>query len=364
MPHRADLAGVPSVFRLSPRRRRAKLDLAMRVRSSGIPLLRRGRPALACLLVLMLAVVPAAARTPLVFAVFAEDDEQLRHALVLTESVRTFAGADRDAPVWVYVPPELAGSRPDLVHGLADLGARVHPSTAPPAALAYPLAAKVFAAARAESAAAGRVEILAWLDEDTVVLQEPREFHLPRRVNLGYRPVMHNRSGTLYAEPVDEFWRRVYERLSVPESAIFPMVTPADSQTIRAYFNAGLLVVRPERGTLRRWAEVFPRLYRDTAIVRICRQDRVRALFLHQAALVGAILGRLERDEMRELSPRYNVPLFFREMYGARREFDSIADVVTLRYDVYFRDPAPDWRERMKGPDAIVAWLTARLGQR
>ncbi len=336
----------------------------MRHPPPGILSPRRGRLALAGLLAMTLAAIPATARTPLVFAAFAEDDEQLRHVLVLTESVRTFAGADRDAPIWVYVPPELASSRPDLVRDLDDLGARVHPSTAPPAALVYPLAAKVFAAARAESAAAGRVEILAWLDEDTVVLQEPREFHLPRRVSLGYRPVMHNRSGTLYAGPVDEFWRRVYERLSVPESAIFPMVTPADSQTIRAYFNAGLLVVRPERGTLRRWAAALPRLYRDTAIVRMCRQDRVRALFLHQAALVGAVLGRLERAGLRELSPRYNVPLFFRELYGARREFDSVASVVTLRYDVYFRDPAPDWRERLKGPPETVTWLAARLGRR
>jgi len=362
MPHRADRAASPAAFRLSSGRLRAKLDPAMRHPSPRIPLPRGGRLAFAGLLALALTAVPAAARTPLVFAVFAEDAEQLRHALVLTESVRTFAAARKDAPVWVYTPPELAASRPDLVRRLVACGAVLRTGTAPEAALAYPLSGKVFAAAQAESAAAGRAEILAWLDEDTVVLQEPREFRLPRGVSLGYRPVMHNRSGTLYGGPVDDFWRLVYERLAVPESAIFPMVTPADSQTIRAYFNAGLLVVRPERGVLRRWAVSFPLLYRDTALVRICRQDRVRALFLHQAALAGAILGGLERVEMRELPPQYNVPLFFREMYGARREFDSVAGVVTLRYDVYFRDPAPDWRQRLKGPPEVAAWLAARLG--
>jgi hypothetical protein len=250
----------------------------------------------------------------------------------------------------------------ELLRDLADLDADVRVSEAPPAALRYPLAGKVFAAARAESSAVGRAGVLAWLDEDTVVLEEPRDFRLPRGVSLGYRPVMHKRIASLHAEPPDGFWSRVYEKLGVSPSAAFPMVTPADSQVVRAYFNAGLLVVRPERGILRHWVEAFPVLYGDTAIVRMCRQDRVKALFLHQAALAGAILHDVKRAEMRELPASYNFPLFFKEMYGARREFHSIAGVVTMRYDTYFRDPAPDWRERLQGPPEVVAWLGARLG--
>ncbi len=321
----------------------------------------------ACLLAVMAVADGAGAAparpAPLVFAVFADDAEQLDHALVLTESIRTFAGAWKSAPVWIYAPPELVASQPALVRDLAARKAVVRTSEAPGAALRYPLAAKVFAAARAESVAAGHAEVLAWLDEDTVVLEEPREFRLPQGVSLGYRPVMHRRIGPRYDEPLDEFWSRVYEKLAVPPAAVFPVVTPADSQTVRAYFNAGLLVVRPERGILRRWAEAFPVLYGDTAIVRMCRQDRDKALFLHQVALAGAVLHDLKRAEMRELSPNYNFPLFFKEMYGACREFDSIAGVVTMRYDIYFRAPAPDWRERLQGPPAVVAWLKERLGR-
>jgi hypothetical protein len=334
----------------------------MRIR----PLARSRRTILAPALVLalVLAAAPAAARPSLVFAVFAADSEQLGNALTLTESIRSFAGARREAPVWVYAPAALVADQATLVHELAARNAFVRTSEAPAAARRYPFAGKVFAAARAESAAAGRCNVLAWLDEDTVVLEEPREFRLPAQVNLGYRPVMHKRIGLLQDEPLDEFWGRVYETLGVPPASAFPMVTPADSQTIRAYFNAGLLVVRPERAILRRWAEAFPVLYGDTAIARMCRQDRVRALFLHQAALAGAILRDLKREEMQELSPAYNFPLFFKEMYGACREFDSISGVVTLRYDAYFLDPAPDWRERLKGPAKTVAWLGERLGRR
>jgi hypothetical protein len=303
-------------------------------------------------------------RAPLVFAVFAEDREQLGHALILTESVRTYAGSHHDAPVWVYVPRGLAESEPALAGRLAARKAELRASEAPEDALAFPLSRKVFAAAQAESAAVGRGEVLVWMDEDTIVLREPREFRLAKGVSLAYRPVMHNRTGSLYDRPADVFWARVYQTLSVPESAIFPMVTPADSQTIRAYFNAGLLVVRPERGILRQWAVGFPLLYGDTAIVRMCRQDRVKALFLHQTALVGAVLNRVKRTEMRELPRGYNFPLFFKAMYGARREFDSIAGVVTLRYDAYFQNPAPDWGRKLKGPPETIAWLTERLDRK
>ena len=142
------------------------------------------------------------------------------------------------------------------------------------------------------------------------------------------------------------------------------MITAADQDTIRPYFNAGLLVVKTKREILRNWAKNFPRLYRDSFFVEICEQDRLKKIFLHQAALVGAILNLLKRDEMVELSPRYNYPLFFKSMYGALKEFDSLEDVVTLRYDIYFRNPAPDWAQKLKGPDEIIPWLKQRLDKK
>ena len=80
-------------------------------------------------------------------------------------------------------------------------------------------------------------------------------------------------------------------------------------------------------------------------------------------ALVGAILGRLQRCEMVELSARYNYPMFFKEMFGALEAFDSLAEVATMRYDVYFRNPAPDRHVRLKGPPDRIAWLKALLGK-
>jgi hypothetical protein len=226
------------------------------------------------------------------------------------------------------------------------------------------LAGKVFAAGRAEAEAEGKTAILAWLDTDTIVLQEPKEFILPKEKSLGYRPVMHKNIGLLYTEPLDAFWGRAYEKMSVLQSSLFPMVTPADGDTIRPYFNAGCMIVRPERGVLRKWTDYFAILYQDSVLMEMCKQDVKKRIFIHQAALVGAILNQLKRREMIELSERINYPLFFKQMFGAKREFRDITDVITLRYESYFSDPAPGWFEQLQGPADKIDWMRQHVGKK
>jgi len=300
---------------------------------------------------------------PLVFASFAENGEQLSHALILVESVRTYGGGFAKAPVWIYVPEHLASVEKKLVKRFAPLGAEIRTSEAPAASRECPYAGKVFAAAKAETDARGAASILVWMDDDTVVLKDPRAFALLKDKTFGYRPVMHQNIGSLYAEPPNAFWRRVYEKLRVQSTVIFPMKAVADGKTLRPYFNAGLLVVRPERGILAKWAESFPVLYGDPLLADMCRRDARVRVFLHQAALAGAILSHCRREEMAQLPDGYNYPIFFKEMYGAEREFASLEGVVTLRYDEYFRKPAPDWADRLKGPAATISWLEDRLGK-
>lgn len=273
------------------------------------------------------------------------------------ESLRTFGGRFREAPVWVFASEELRKNETRMVAGLDSLHAEFRSSHTPDEALPYFLARKVFAAAQAEKDAAGKSEFLVWLDTDTVFLQEPAEFVLADTVSFGYRPVMHQRIGSLYAEPPDEFWTRVYAKLSVPPAAIFPVTTPADNKVLRAYFNAGLLVVRPERGVFHRWAEDFASLYGDPFFQEACRNDEFKRIFLHQVALVGAVFHELPPSEMTLLSDRVNVPLFFKEQFGAEREFDSVEGVVTLRHESFLRNPQARWREKLKGPADRVAWI-------
>ncbi|NIP43897.1 MAG: hypothetical protein GWO41_00965 [candidate division Zixibacteria bacterium] len=302
-------------------------------------------------------------RKAVIFGTFAESEHGLQNALVLAESIRTFAGKYQDAPVWVYVSQYTPEISDGLKARFAELGVKIKNSRTPEDAMGFYYSSKVFASALAEKEAEGLGRILVWMDNDTVILSEPSEFILSSGIDFGYKPVMHKLIASSYTEPPDAFWARIYEMLGVAESSLFPMMTVTDSIEIRPYFNAGVLIVRPEREILRKWAEYYPILYRDEYFQNLAESDNRIKIFLHQVALVGAVLNNVEEKEMSELSDSVNYPIFFKEMFGADHEYDDLNGVVTLRYDYYFRNPAPDWQKKLRGPEEIISWLSDKLGQ-
>jgi hypothetical protein len=279
----------------------------------------------------------------------------------MAESIRAFGGKYRNAPIRAYVPADIARADAGAIARLAGVGVEVKPGETPEDATWFFYAAKVFAAAEAETETQGQADILVWLDADTIMLREPGEFSLPAGKALGYRPVMHKNVGLLYGESIDAFWGRAYDLLAVPEAALFPMVTPADGDTIRPYFNAGCFAVRPERGLMAVWVECFRVLRMDSVMTEMCKADRMKRIFIHQVAFTGAILTHLGRDETIELSSRFKYPIFFEQMFDAKHVFDDITDVVTLRHEYYFRDPAPDWDKKLKGPADRINWMKDHL---
>lgn len=307
----------------------------------------------------------APATEPVVFAVYAESYEELSHVELLAESLRAFGGSLSQAPIWVYLSESLSVSvRDNKLNRLWALEVEIMTSDVPEGAGWFYFAGKTFAAGEAETDAEGRAEVLVWMDEDTIFLSEPSDLVLNAQVDFAYRPVMHNRTGSLASESPDPVWSRIYELLKLDPDKLLTMTTPADRQVIRAYFNVGLLAVRPERGVLRGWGEAFKTLYRDPGLADVCRQDDTWRIFLHQAALVGPVIDRLKRAAISELPDSYNYPIFFKKMFGAEEEFDDLTKVVTLRYDTYFREPDPNWSDLLKGPAESIAWLKDRLSKK
>ncbi len=300
---------------------------------------------------------------PIIFTTFIEVREEILPARIMVESLRTFGGRFRDAPVWVYVSKELLAAESESLARFADLGAEVRTGEAPQSAIWFYLARKVFAAAQAESSAKGRAAVLARLDPDTIFIREPEEFILPEGKDLGYRPVFHRNICPLYHEPTDAYWSRAYEVMGIRESAVFPMVTPADDDTIRPYFQAGCVVARPEKGIMKKWAEMLIRLAGDPVIRKLSEQEPRKRLFTFQVALTGAILNVVERDKMLEFSHRINYPIFFKEMFGAKKDFHDISGAVTVRYEHFFQNPPPDWETILKGPADRIAWIKARFNR-
>jgi hypothetical protein len=292
----------------------------------------------------------------LIFATWIESSEGWPEAFRLTESIRAFGGQWAQAPVWVYLPEETVGEEKALDEKLNSLNISVKFSRTPEAARWLYYSGKVFAAAAAETEAEKAGDLLVWMDYDTIVLDEPTDFVLAPDIDLAFSPVMHNRSGSLYEKPPDDFWSRIYDRLGVTYELLPPMITPADQQKIRAYIHVGLIIVRPEKEILRRWVDDFEALYTDPALADMCRADRTRCVFLHQTAMTGAF-KRLRPDGMRELSNRYNYPIFFEKQYGGVTVFDSIEKVVTVRCVVNMKAMGPDWHRQLTGPPDKIDWL-------
>jgi len=302
-------------------------------------------------------------KAPIMFATFAESEEQVNHTIILAESIRQFGGAVKDAPIYLYVGDYSDIDIDKTQKKLQSLNVTVLPSTAAEDALWFYYAGKVYAAGIAEKDAEKLAKILVWLHNDTIFLDEPSELLLKPEIGFAYCPVMHNRSGTLYGTKPGPFWSRIYEKLNIDYSNLFEMTTPADNQKIYAYFNAGLLAVRPEKGILRKWKTDFEILYKDLILAEMCRTNVEFRIFLHQTALVGAVMNTLNRDEMTGLSDAYNYPLFFEQMFDAVHEFDSIEGIKALRYGLYFSDPDSDWDNILKGPADRIEWLKKRLGK-
>jgi hypothetical protein len=294
----------------------------------------------------------------LTFATMVIPGQTEPEAVLLARSLRTQGGALAGQPVCVFYP-ETGTPLADATRAeLAALDVRLEPVQVEPDTLRFPLAAKVFAAAAAEAQAESG--LLVWMDSDTIIIQEPAEFLLPDGAALGYRPVHHILIGSRYDEPLDAFWSLIYARCDVPDAHVFPMQTVADGLRIRPYVNAGLLVVRPDRGLLQAWRDRFRTLYRLPEFAPFYKQNVRYAIFMHQAVLAGVMLACLEPGALCELSPRVNYPLNLHHEHLHQDRPDTLDALVTCRYDTYF--DSPDWVDRLPAGMRLEAWIAEHTG--
>ena len=289
------------------------------------------------------------------FAFLVTAGEAEGQALLLTRSIRAFAGIYDSAPVQVLFPTKGVELSPDTTAELKNLAVQLLPFEVEPQALAFPFGAKVFAAAAAEKYAVGQSDLLVWLDTDSIVIQEVTDLVIDDNKALGYRPVDHTLIASRYAEPVDNYWQLIYLKCAVPDDQIFPMTTSVDMVTIRPYFNAGMLVTRPESGVLRQWADTFNRLYRLPIFPPFYQQNELYQIFFHQAVLSGVILTSVEQEALHTLPHLVNYPLHMHADYPAERRPATMNELVTCRYDTAFQNA--DWRGTITVDEPLKSWL-------
>ncbi len=283
------------------------------------------------------------------------------NAILLAESIRSFAGGLAESPTSIYTPGDGTGLSEAFRERLSGLGGALVPFVIDDALRGFPFMAYAFAAARAEADALGQTDVLAWLSPNTLVLGEPGDFLLGEGVTFGFRPVHHTLIGSLFDEPLDPFWSLIYELCGVPDGRVFPMETHVDGATIRPYFNSGVLVARPERGLMRAWRDRYVEVYDEPALRGFYEGDGRYRVFAHQAVLSGVILSELGTDEILELPLSYNYPLHLHGEDVTDERPVAMEELVTMRHEGFYSDPR--WFERMPAGDSLKKWLLERLAR-
>lgn len=281
------------------------------------------------------------------------------NALLLAESIRTFAGSLSKYPLWFFVPERETQLSSDVNDRLFALNATMIPFMINPEVARFPFTSMAVAAALAESKACGQADLLAWLGNNTVVLKEPRDFLLRHDKSLGYRPVHHALIGSRYDEPLDAFWTLVYSYCNVPEDRIFPMTTHVDDIKLRPYFNAGCHITRPEEHLLRNWQDTFLKVYSEPPFKEIYKQDDRYRVFIHQAIFSGVALSTLATDEIQELPPQYNYPLHLHTKNITDHRPSSLEEVVTFRHEGFYQHL--EWSKKIPVREPLKRWISETL---
>ncbi len=222
----------------------------------------------------------------------------------MIESLRAFGGSLKDCPVWIFSPPagnfgavfqDQEGVECLLLEASDDLP---H----------YPFVTKTLACAQAEAMATSDVHSLVWFNPQALVIQPPVLFDLSPFFLAALRPVHIRNIGSAVDQPLDPFWRTIYDRIGLQE-APFMIHSFIDDQLIRPYFNTHIFAVDPKDGVLQSWWSHFRGFVQDLEFQSRNCQDPLRQIFLHQAVFSALIVKNLKREQIRFLPDEYSYPL-------------------------------------------------------
>lgn len=258
---------------------------------------------------------------------YLEDEVKL-----LCRSIRRYAGAHRDAAIYTFQPRRGMEVCADTLAVLNDLGVMHITETLNTRFEDYAIGNKVFASAWAEENLAE--DVLVFLDSDTIILNEPAELNLPDDIECAVRPCNRWEGGISSVGEGDAneaFWRKVYETCGVTDE---PFVeTVIDHKQVRAYFSAGLIVVRRRAGLWSRWKADFLRLM-DAGVIP---DDERRLRQMDEISLAATLSRNFER--VRILDGRYNYLIYRRAELSSPFREAQLEELVHIHYISRFSIP-------------------------
>ncbi len=270
----------------------------------------------------------------IVFFTLVYSAQQMRRAGLLIDGIRSFGGALKDCPIWLFqANPEVK-----LYASLESKDVKIIPLNTPATTKSYLFARKVYAFAKAEELAAPETQSLIWLIPECLIVKPPMLFELGQSFDAAVRPVHIKNVGLLATEPLDDFWKKIYDVAGVSDikSTVESFV---DIKRIRAYFNSAALSVNPSKGLFRRWFECFVALVCDQEFQLSSCQDKLHQIFLHQAILSTLLVTMLEPERTRILPPDYGYPYNLHQSVPPERRARVLNDLVCVIYEERPMDP-------------------------
>ena len=293
----------------------------------------------------------------IIFGFFASRGYETQSILLL-RSLRTFGEGMADTPVWIFFP-ESPPMEPSGQALLESLGAVCWPFTIDESFLKFPFAGKAAASGEAEALAEAQGKILAWHDRTGMVRQAPASFQLSEGTAFGFRPTDIANIGAPLDEPLPPFWKEICSHFDLSVDDLPAITTAIDRKDLHLYINAGLLVVRPERGILRRWAEALEETFALPKFRIFYQAEQAYAIFMHQAILTAVVALQTKPSE-REILPDtylFSVDNFFD--YPPDLRPTSLDEIVTGRFHDFFS--LENWKELIIASPELVSWIQDQL---
>lgn len=185
----------------------------------------------------------------LIFATYATKSS-FKITKLLIANIRKFGGPMASFPIYVFIPENDLNFISGLEDYLTSSDDQIIPFQIDKSFSKFLFIEDVLATTLAEKFAKRKNSDLAWMTPNSLVLKPPTEFILNNNMFMKYRPVHHTLIGSLYDQPLNDFWEKIFEYCGVQEDMIFPMKTHVDGNTLRPYFNAGCFSIKSNRGVL------------------------------------------------------------------------------------------------------------------
>ena len=278
-------------------------------------------------------------------------------AQLLIESIRSFGGEMSGCPIWVFA----ADPQAEPCRDLACEQVQVFPAPTPETIRGYPFGDKVYACAQAETMAPEGCQALVWLDLECLILQPPLLYTLGEKCDAAFRPVHIRNVGLPPSEPLNAYWRGIYEALGIQDISL-TTESFIDRQVLRAYFNSHGFSLRPGLGLLRRWYELFVRLVCDGRFQELACSEQRQRIFLFQALLSALVASSVAESRIRILPPTYNYPYNLQGEIGQDRCAGVLNELVSITFegrsihpksakDIEIREPLRSWLEARAAVD-------------